>query len=277
MKFVSLPDRTQVPALGLGTWRLGEAPERRAAELLALRTAFDLGYRLFDTAEMYADGRAEELLGEALAGRRHEAFIVSKVLPQNSWVKAARASCERSLKRLRTDYIDLYLLHWREQVSLPEVLESMERLVAAGKIRRWGVSNFDTADLKELWSIPDGNRCAVNQVWYSLGSRGPEFDLLPWQRERRLPLMAYCPLDEGRLAVHPALTALGRRYRASAAQLALAWLLSHPEVIAIPKAAHPGHLNENLAAARITLSPQDAAELDRVFQPPRSKQRLAMV
>jgi diketogulonate reductase-like aldo/keto reductase len=277
MKFVSLPDRTQVPALGLGTWRLGEAPERRAAELLALRTAFDLGYRLFDTAEMYADGRAEELLGEALAGRRHEAFIVSKVLPQNSWVKAARAACERSLKRLGTDYIDLYLLHWREQVSLPEVLESMERLVAAGKIRRWGVSNFDTADLKELWSIPDGNRCAVNQVWYSLGSRAPEFDLLPWQREHRVPLMAYCPLDEGRLALHPALTALGRRYHASAAQLALAWLLFRPDLIAIPQTVRLDHLQENLLAQDLKLEAADLADLDRVFQPPRGKQPLAVV
>jgi diketogulonate reductase-like aldo/keto reductase len=277
MKFVSLPDRTQIPALGLGTWRLGEMPERRADELLALRTAFDLGYRLFDTAEMYADGRAEELLGEALAGRRHEAFIVSKVLPRNSWVKAARAACERSLKRLGTDYIDLYLLHWREQVSLPEVLESMERLVAAGKIRRWGVSNFDTADLKELWSIPDGNRCAVNQVWYSLGSRGPEFDLLPWQREHRVPLMAYCPLDEGRLALHPALTALGRRYHASAAQLALAWLLFRPDLIAIPQTVRLDHLQENLLAQDLKLEAADLADLDRVFQPPRGKQPLAVV
>ena len=277
MNFVTLRDGSRVPALGLGTWRLGEAPERRSDELLALRTAFDLGYRLFDTAEMYADGRAEELLGEALAGQRQEAFIVSKVLPRNSWVKAARAACERSLKRLRTDYIDLYLLHWRERVSLPEVLESMERLVSAGKIRRWGVSNFDTADLQELWSIPDGKRCAVNQVWYSLGSRGPEFDLLPWQREHHLPLMAYCPLDEGRLTRHAALTTMGRRYRASAAQIALAWLLSRPDLIAIPQTARLDHLQENLLAQDLKLDAADLADLDRVFQPPRGKQPLAVV
>jgi diketogulonate reductase-like aldo/keto reductase len=256
---------------------MGEASARRADELLALRTAFDLGYRLFDTAEMYADGRAEELLGEALAGQRQEAFIVSKVLPRNSWVKAARTACERSLKRLRTDYIDLYLLHWREQVSLPEVLESMERLVSAGKIRRWGVSNFDTADLQELWAIPDGHRCVVNQVWYSLGSRGPEFDLLPWQREHRLPLMAYSPLDEGRLALHPALMALGRRHHASAAQVALAWVLARPGTIAVPMTSQLDHLLENLQAQHLRLSDEDLAELDGIFMPPRAKLPLATV
>ena len=276
MKSVRLPDGSTAPALGLGTWRLGEDPTRRQDEVAALRTGLDLGYRLVDTAEMYADGEAEKIVGEAIAGRRSEVFLVSKVLPQNSWVKAARAACERSLQNLRTDYLDLYLLHWRGEVSLPEVLEAMERLVAAGKIRRWGVSNFDTADLKALWAIPDGSRCTTNQVWYSLGSRGIEFDLLPWQRRHHLPTMAYCPLDEGRLARHPALAAISRRYRASPAQIALAWLLAQPDLIVIPKAGQPGHLNENLGAARLVLSAADRLELDRHFPPPASKPPLAV-
>ncbi len=276
MKSVRLPDGSTAPALGMGTWRLGEDPTRRQDEVAALRTGLDLGYRLVDTAEMYADGEAEKIVGEAIAGRRSEVFLVSKVLPQNSWVKAARAACERSLQNLRTDYLDLYLLHWRGEVSLPEVLEAMERLVAAGKIRRWGVSNFDTADLKALWAIPDGDRCTTNQVWYSLGSRGIEFDLLPWQRRHHLPTMAYCPLDEGRLARHPALVAIGRRYRASPAQIALAWLLAQPDLIVIPKAGQPGHLNENLGAARLVLSAADRLELDRHFPPPASKPPLAV-
>lgn len=277
MRFVRLPDASTAPALGLGTWRLGEDGTRRAQEVAGVRQAIELGFRLIDTAEMYGQGGAEEVVGQAMAGRRDEVYLVSKVLPQNSWVKAARAACEASLKRLGTDYLDLYLLHWRGGVALPEVIEAMERLVSAGKIRRWGVSNFDTSDLAELCSIPDGERCATNQVWYSLGQRGIEFELLPWQRGRGLPTMAYCPLDEGRLARDPRLAAIARRYRASAAQIALAWLLRQPDVIVLPQSIVPGHLNENLAAARLSLDPADLAELDRLFPAPTRKHPLAVV
>jgi diketogulonate reductase-like aldo/keto reductase len=279
MKSVELPNGERVPALGLGTWRMGESAGARRAEVDALRLALQAGYRLIDTAEMYGDGGAEEVVGEALAGgpvSRDEVFLVSKVYPHNAGRKGAVAACERSLARLRTDRIDLYLLHWRGSVPLAETVAGFEQLRRAGMIRHWGVSNFDVDDLRELWALDGGGRCAANQVWYSAGQRGVEFDLLPWQRRQRLPLMAYCPIDQGALARSTPLQAVAKARGVTAAQVALAWVLRQPEAIAIPKAAQAAHLRENLAAASIELSAAELAQIDAAFPPPARRQRLAM-
>jgi diketogulonate reductase-like aldo/keto reductase len=274
---VSLPGGASMPAFGVGTWRMGESRSRRAAEVSVLRRALDLGVRLVDTAEMYGDGGAEEVVGEAIAGRRDRVFLVSKVYPHHAGRRAAIDACERSLRRLGTDRIDLYLLHWRGSVPLAETVEAFERLEAQGSIRHWGVSNLDPSDLDELLSIEGGAACAANQVYYSLGRRGAEFDLLPRMRERGMPLMAYCPLDEGALARSAALADVGARIGASAAQVAIAWLLSRRGVVAIPKAARAEHLEQNVAAAGIELSERDLQAIDRAFPPPRSPTPLAIV
>lgn len=279
MKTVALPGGETVPALGLGTWRMGESARDRRAEVDAVRFALEIGYRLIDTAEMYGEGGAEEVVGEALlAGpvRRDEAFVVSKVYPHNASHKGTISACERSLKRLRTDHLDLYLLHWRGSVPLAETVAAFEDLRLAGKIRYWGVSNFDVDDLRELWDVDDGTRCAANQVYYSAGQRGIEFDLLPWQRQHAVPVMAYCPIEQGSLARSARLQAVASARGISAAQLALAWALRQPDVIAIPKAVQPAHLLDNLAAASIELSAAELSEVDAAFPPPTRKRRLAM-
>jgi diketogulonate reductase-like aldo/keto reductase len=283
MKTIALSTGQAVPALGLGTWRMGELDARRGTEVAALRHAIEMGYRLFDSAEMYGEGGAEEVIGEALAQAlrsgtvtREQLFIVSKVYPHNASRKSLPAACERSRKRLGVDRIDLYLLHWRGQIALRETVTAFESLQAQGRIGTWGVSNFDTADMAELCALPGGAVSATNQVYYSLSRRGIEFDLLPWQRERSIPLMAYCPIDQGRLADDASLQSIGQRHNASAAQVGLAWLLAQPGVIAVPKAVREAHLRENLAAAELVLTPQDLAELDRTFPPPRRKTALAM-
>jgi diketogulonate reductase-like aldo/keto reductase len=272
-----------VPALGLGTWRIGESARTRAAEVAAVRRALELGYRLLDTAEMYGDGGAEAVVGQALAEalaagdvRREDVFVVSKVLPGNASERGVAAACDRSRARLRLDVIDLYLLHWRGPHPLAATVAGFERLRAAGRIRHWGVSNFDVDDLEELQRVPAAAACAANQVYYSASRRGIEFDLLPWQRERRLATMAYCPIDQGTLAAHAALTRLARQLGATAAELALAWVLRHDDVIAIPKAGAAAHQRDNLAAAERVLDAADLAEIDRLFPPPRRKQPLAM-
>ena len=277
MRTVSLTDGTAVAQLGLGTWRMGMQPGRRADEVAAIRAALDFGMTLIDTAEMYAEGGAEEVVGEAIAGRRDQAFVVTKVYPHNASRHGAPAACERSLKRLRTDRIDLYLLHWRGEHPLAETVEAFERLRAAGKIARWGVSNFDVDDLDEFAALAAGAACATNQVYYSASARGIEFDLLPAQRARRMPLMAYSPIDEGRLARHAVLAAIGERHGVSAAQVALAWVLRQPDVIAIPMTANALHLRANRAAADLVLDAQDLAEIDRQFPPPTRKTALAMI
>ena len=277
MDTVALPDGSTVAQLGLGTWRMGEHAQRRAAEIGVVRLALDLGITLIDTAEMYADGGAEALVGEALAGRRDQAFIVSKVYPHNASRRGVPAACERSLKRLRTDRIDLYLLHWRGEHPLAETVEAFERLRQAGKIRRWGVSNLDVDDLEELAALPAGSHCTTDQVHYSASARGVEFDLLPWLRARRMPMMAYSPIDEGRLADNATLAAIGARHGASAAQVALAWVLRHPDVIAIAMTADARHLRDNRAALELRLAPADLAELDRRFAPPARKAPLSMI
>jgi diketogulonate reductase-like aldo/keto reductase len=272
-----------VPALGLGTWRFGESARTRAAEVAAVRRALELGYRLIDTAEMYGDGGAEAVVGQALAEalaagdvRREDVFVVSKVLPGNASERGVAAACDRSRARLRLDVIDLYLLHWRGPHPLAATVAGFERLRAAGRIRHWGVSNFDVDDLEELQRVPAAEVCAANQVYYSASRRGIEFDLLPWQRERRLATMAYCPIDQGTLAADAALTRLARQLGATAAELALAWVLRHDDVIAIPKAGAAAHQRDNLAAAERVLDAADLAEIDRLFPPPRRKQPLAM-
>lgn len=276
---VALPDGEAVPALGLGTWRMGESARSRRAEVEAVRLALEIGYRLVDTAEMYGEGAAEEVVGEALAQgpvRRDDVFIVTKVYPHNASRRGVVAACERSLKRLRTDRVDMYLLHWRGKTPLAETVAAFEHLRTLGCIRHWGVSNFDVVDLDELWDVADGARCAANQVYYSAGERGIEFDLLPWQRQRRVPTMAYCPLGQGALARSEPLKTIARARGCTPAQVALAWVLRQPDAIAIPKAVQPSHLRDNLAAASMTLSAGELAQIDAACPPPRRKQALAM-
>ncbi len=284
MNEVRLRDGTSVPALGLGTVRIGDDARKRDSDVAAVRTALRLGYRLFDTAEMYGDGGAEEVIGVALRGAidageiaRDDAFIVSKVLPQNASRTGVIAACERSLKRLGVDAIDLYLLHWRGRFALRDTVAAFEALCVDGRIRFWGVSNFDVDDLQELEAIDAGRNCAANQVYYSASRRGVEFDLLPHCRARRIPLIAYCPLDEGALIKHTGLAAIGKPRAATSAQIALSWLLRQPDVIVIPKSGKEAHLRENLAAAQMRLAADDLAAVDRLFPPPRGKTSLAMV
>jgi diketogulonate reductase-like aldo/keto reductase len=274
---VQLPGGEDVPALGQGTWRMAEDIRRRKEEITALRHGLDLGMTLIDTAEMYADGGAEELVGEAVAGRREEVFIVSKVLPDNATRRGTIAACERSLRRLGTDRIDLYLLHWRGHPPLQDTLEAFGELIRSGKIRRWGVSNFDVADCEELSELAGGERMASNQVLYNLVRRGIEYDLVPWCRERGIPIMAYSPVEQGRLLGHPELRMAAARHGATPAQVALAWVLRQPGILAIPKAASPEHVRENRAAVQIDLDERDLAALDRAFPPPPGPQPLEML
>jgi len=284
MRLVRLASGENVPALGLGTWRMGEAKRTRAAEVAAVQTAIEIGYRLIDTAEMYGDGGAEEVVGTAIhevlrAGdiSREELTIVSKVLPSNATHAGVLRACERSRKRLRLDVIDLYLLHWRGSVPLKETVAAFEQLRNERRIRHWGVSNFDTADMQQLWSLPAGANCVANQVYYSASERGAEFDLLPWQRDHRVVTMAYSPIDQGALARDATFATIGRRHRVSASTAALAWVLRHPDVIAIPKAVSEPHLRENYFAASVQLTADDIAQIDAQFPPPNRKRRLAMI
>lgn len=274
---IVLPDGTPVPALGQGTWMLGERSARRATEIDALRLGVSLGMTLIDTAEMYGEGKTEELVGEALDGLRDEVFLVSKVYPFNASRKGVIQACERSLERLRTDRIDLYLLHWRGEEPLAQTVAGFEALQQAGKIRYWGVSNFDTDDMQELFATPGGARCATNQVLYNLSRRGPEFDLLPWQREHRMPIMAYSPLEQARLPARGALASIADAHGCTAMQVALAWVLSRPGVIAIPKAGRPEHVRENAGAGDIVLSAEELQALDQAFAPPKRKRPLEML
>ena len=271
-----LPSGEPVPTLGQGTWNMGEDRRRRRAEITALNLGLDLGMRLIDTAEMYADGGAEKIVGAAIAGRRDEVFLVSKVLPEHATRRGTIAACERSLKRLDTDRIDLYLLHWREQeVELAEVLEAFTALVHAGNIRHWGVSNFDIEDMQELLRLPGGKAVTADQVMYNLNRRGIEHDLLPWCRRRRIPVMAYSPLDEGRLVRSLDLKRIAQQLGATPSQVALAWLLRQNNVIAIPKSASEAHVRENFAALDLRLGKQDLAALDHAFARPKRKLPLA--
>ncbi|MEB5748772.1 aldo/keto reductase [Leclercia adecarboxylata] len=281
-KTVNFGDNRVLPAIGQGTWYMGEKASRRRQESDALRAGIERGLTLIDTAEMYAEGGAEEVVGEAIKGLRDKVFLVSKVYPWNAGGKKGIAACEASLRRLGTDHIDLYLLHWRGNYSLAETVELMETLQQQGKIGRWGVSNLDYADMQELGQVPGGQACATDQVLYHLASRGIEYDLLPWCQQQQMPVMAYCPLAQaGRLRAglmnHPVVNAIAREYNATAAQVLLAWVIGHPGVMAIPKASSIMHVEENAGALGITLSAEALQKLDAAFPAPKNKTALDVV
>ena len=271
-----------MPVLGQGTWRMGEDPSQRREEIAALRLGLDLGMNLIDTAEMYGEGGAEEVVGEAVLGRRAEVFLVSKVYPHNATRRGAIEACERSLRRLKTDYIDVYLLHWRGDVPLAETLDAFHQLKEAGSIRDYGVSNFDVADMEEAMALPGGDEIATNQVLYNLTHRGIEWDLLQWSKERGIPIMAYSPVghkraEQKQMFGNTVVKTVAARHDATPAQVALAWLLREPQVVSIPKALRPDHLRENRAALDIQLTEDDIQELDQAFPPPNRKVSLEML
>jgi diketogulonate reductase-like aldo/keto reductase len=274
---VTLPSGERVPAFGQGTWHMGEDRRRAAEEATALRLGIELGMTLIDTAEMYGNGRAEEIVAEAAQGERDRLFIVSKVLPYNASQKGVVEACERSLKRLKTDRIDLYLLHWRDSVPLADTLAGFARLQRDGKIRHHGVSNFDLNDMKEWVGLTGGETVAANQILYNLTRRGPEFELIPWCRERRIAIMAYTPLGQGRMLQDKALAEVAARHGASPAQVALAWLLRQDGMIVIPKATQPEHVRDNRGALDLRLTADDLAVLDRAFPPPKGRSALGML
>ena len=276
MKTVTLPAGEKVAALGQGTWNMGDSPATRADEIAALRRGIDLGLTLLDTAEMYGDGRAEQLIAEAIVGRRDDVFIVSKVLPGNASRRGTVTACERSLKNLHTDRIDLYLLHWNGGVPFAETLEALTTLQRAGKIRQYGVSNLDLAECKDWWAA-GGDATATNQLLYNLSRRGIEWDLLPWPHARGVPVMAYSPLEQARLLKNAKFAALAKASGIAPAQLALAWLLARDEMIVIPKASTTARVEENAAARDITLSAAQIAELNKIFPPPKGARPLEML
>ncbi|NKJ36922.1 aldo/keto reductase [Rhizobium sp. SG570] len=274
---VTLPSGVTVPALGQGTWNMGDDAAQARDEIASLKIGLDLGMTLIDTAEMYADGGSEEIVGKAIEGRRDEVFLVSKVYPANASLRGAIEACERSLKRLKTDRIDLYLLHWRGNHPLAETVEAFEDLKAVGKIEAWGVSNFDVADMDELLGVPNGGNVAANQVLYNLARRGIEYDLLPWCQERSIPIMAYSPIEQGRLTHHPDLIRIAKTYQATPAQIAIAFLLDRDGVIAIPKSSNPQRIEENRGSVDLDITDEDWAVLDAAFPPPSRKKSLEML
>ena len=282
IRMTLLPSGRPIPVLGQGTWRMGEDPSKRQSEVAALRMGLDLGMTLIDTAEMYGEGGAEEVVGEAIADRRAEVFLVTKVYPHNATRRGTVEACKRSLRRLKTHYIDLYLLHWRGEVPLSETLAAFQQLKEDGKIRDYGVSNFDVEDMEEASALPGGDEIATNQVLYNLEHRGIEWDLIPWCREQHIPIMAYSPVghkstEQRRLFGHPTVKSIAARHNATPAQIALAWLLRQPDIVAIPKASRPEHIQENRDALQIELTDQDLEELDQAFPPPDGKIPLEML
>jgi diketogulonate reductase-like aldo/keto reductase len=285
MRTVTLPDGKRVPVLGQGTWRMGESNNARAKEIAALRLGIELGMTLIDTAEMYGNGAAEEMVAEAIQGQREGVFVVTKVYPHNSSSEELPNACERSLKRLRIDAIDLYLLHWREHTPpLQETVDTFEKLRAAEKIKRWGVSNFDLHDMEELLSLEHGRKCAANQVLYNLQNRQIEFDLLPFltsnikPQTSYIPVMAYSPVGHsGALLKNAMLKKIAKAHDATPAQIALAWVLRQPDIIAIPKASTEAHVRENAASLEIQLTKEDLIDLDSEFPPPKLKKSLPML
>ncbi len=277
MQTVTLPSGETVPAFGMGSWHMGDHAAGRAEELATLRLGLELGAKLIDTAEMYGDGRAEELVGEAIHSRRDDVFLVSKVLPSNASRRGTLSACDRSLRRLRTDHLDLYLLHWRGEAPFAETLEAFVELQRAGKIRFYGVSNLDTGEMKELWSAPGGDVVQTNQLLYNLTRRNIEWDLLPWLRQRRIPVMAYSPIEQARLLENPKLARFAKEHALTPAQAALAWLLAKKDIIVIPKTSSRDRLKENLGALARPLSPAQLSELDRLFPSPSGPRPLEML
>jgi len=272
-----LPSGEKVPVLGQGTWHMGEDADRRRPEIEALRLGLELGMNVIDTAELYGSGASEHVIGAAIEGRRDEAFLVSKILPHHATQRGTIATCESSLRRLKTDHLDLYLLHWRGNVPLSETVGAFEQLVRDGKIRHWGVSNFDVSDMEELFGLEAGRNVGANQVLYNLAHRGIEIDLLKWCRERKIPIMAYSPIDQGVLLENYELLKMARRHKATPAQIALAWVLRQEGIIAIPKAGNPEHVKENWEALNVQLSGEDLKLLDELFPAPRRKIPLEMI
>lgn len=277
IRSLTLPGGDSVPILGQGTWGMGERRQNSRDEVAALQLGIDLGMTLIDTAEMYGEGGAETVVGTAIAGRRDKVFLVSKVYPHNATRQGTVAACERSLKRLETDRIDLYLLHWRGGTPLAETLEAFEALRREGKIRHWGVSNFDTDDMQELAALPGGEAVAANQVLYNLSRRGIEYDLLPWCRDQRVPVMAYSPIEQGRILRNSTLASVATRRGITPAQIALAWLLRQEGLIVIPKASSLSHVRENREAAVVSLDEQDLTMLEAVFPAPTRRRPLEML
>lgn len=281
-RFVALPDGTSLPVIGQGTWYMGEDPQKKQEEINALQLGLDLGMKLIDTAEMYGHGNSERVVGEAIKGNRDDVFLVSKVYPQSAGLSQIGAACENSLKRLGTDHLDLYLLHWRGSVPLEETIEGMERLKKEGKILRWGVSNFDTDDMEELWNTNGGRNCTTNQVLYHLGSRGIDFDLLPWHKEHEIPIMAYSPLAQGgslrkHLLTDDTVNMIAKKYNVAPLQIALAWTVRSNHVIAIPKAVQVQHVYQNAEAASIELTQEDLDRIDEAFPEPVEKMPLDII
>ncbi|NTJ42729.1 aldo/keto reductase [Agrobacterium larrymoorei] len=274
---VTLPFGKTVPALGIGTWNMGDAKAGEAQEIASIRRSVELGMKVVDTAEMYADGRSEEVVGKAIRDIRDQVFLVSKIYPFNASATGTIEACERSLKRLGVDQLDLYLLHWRGSHPLDETVAAFERLKRDGKIAAWGVSNFDTDDMEELFSMPDGANCAVNQILYNVSRRGPEFDLLPWCQQHDVAVMAYSPMEQGRILNNHELIRIAKAYQATPAQVALAFLLEREGVIAIPKSARPERVEENRGATDLEISDEDWAALDAAFQPPKQRTPLEML
>jgi diketogulonate reductase-like aldo/keto reductase len=276
MKTLQLKSGRAIPILGQGTWRMGEVASQKQAEIDALKLGLDLGMTLIDTAEMYGEGGAEKVVAEAISGRREEVYLVSKFYPYNASYQGVINACDRSLSRLKTDYLDLYLLHWRGSIPLSETLEGLQYLKQAGKILDYGVSNFDTDDMEEGISLSGGDAIATNQVLYNLMRRGIEWDLLPWCKERNIPIMAYSPVEQKAFVNHSKLKAIALQHNATPTQIALNWLLGQDNLISIPKATNLDHVRENSAALDITLTAEDLKEIDRVFPPPNRQQTLAM-
>ncbi|NJO43762.1 MAG: aldo/keto reductase [Cyanobacteria bacterium CRU_2_1] len=277
MRSIQLPSGRSIPLLGLGTWRMGEQSSQRQAEIAALRHGLDLGMTLIDTAEMYGEGGAERVIAEAIGDRRETVFLVSKVYPHNATRRGVMAACERSLQRLKTDHLDLYLLHWRGSVPLAETLEAFQTLKQSGKIRDYGVSNFDVSDMEEASVSAGGTAIATNQVLYNLTRRGIEWELLPWCRKHNVPIMAYSPIEQGRLLRNRTLQSIAKQHNGSPAQIAIAWLLHQENVIVIPKASRIAHVEQNQAALDLQLSREDLAALDATFPPPSKPVALEML
>ena len=277
MQTLKLRSGQTIPVLGMGTWQMGENRRDRAAEIAALQHGLDLGLSLIDTAEMYGEGGAEEVIAQAIANRRSDAFLVSKVYPHNASKRGAIAACDRSLKRLKTDYLDLYLLHWRGSIPLAETLDAFHTLQEAGKIRSYGVSNFDIDDMEEASSLNGGNAIVINQVLYNLMRRGIEWDLLPWCQQRQISVMAYSPIEQGRLLNHQTLQKIAHARSVTVAQVAISWLLHQNNIIVIPKSSRIEHINQNYAALELNLSTEELALLDEAFPPPTHSVPLQML